>query len=92
MAKPLLSFGPETVADDEQQIADGYRGGWKVPTIAAVVLGATAHYSETKFVVAVAAFFIVAAVCFAEGRLYDLCIRLRRTNILLRDQSQRDAD
>jgi hypothetical protein len=83
MAKALLSFGAETMADDEQQIADGYRAGWKAPVIAGVVLGATAYFSDTKDVVAVGAFLIVAAVCTVEGRLYDLCLRLRRTNILL---------
>ena len=28
MAKPLLSLAPENMAEDEQQIAKGYRKGW----------------------------------------------------------------
>jgi hypothetical protein len=54
--------------------------------MAAILLGIAAYSQDTKWVVAVSAFCIVSAICAAESRLYDLCIRQRRTNIPLSRQ------
>src|SRR5262245_22776526 len=86
MSKPLLSVAPENMAEDEHRIADGYRSSWKYSFVAGGTLGVVAHYAETKWVVAVAAFLIISVLLGLEGRLHDLCIRLRRATMLLRDE------
>jgi len=93
MAKGLLGFAPKDMGDDEQTIADGYRSSWKVSIVAAAIIGAATYYGEVKHVVAAGAFITFVAVTAAEGRLYDLCIRLRRTNELLRAKaSEREGN
>ena len=84
----LLSVAPENMAEDEQHIARGYRSGWKTLMVAAAIMFGTAHFAtEIKWVVAVGFVLVVAVIIEAEGRLYDLCIRLKRTNSLIQDST-----
>jgi hypothetical protein len=85
--KQLLSVAPETMEEDEHKIADGYR------TRSLVYLGFVplilAFFFELKFVVAAGIVIAVLALNDISARLYDLCIRLRRTNVLLNNLSKR---
>ncbi len=83
MTTTLLSVGAKTPEEDEHQIAHGYRKSWQMIFGAACVLGLTAHFGDMKEVIAAGALLTVWAVVNAEARLYDLCIRMRRTNFLL---------
>jgi hypothetical protein len=80
----LHSVGPETMGEDEHKIGKGYQT-WLAPVYGAIPL-AVAYFADTKWVVA--AGFAVAIPLLHElgGRLHDLCIRLRRTNILISGQ------
>ena len=78
------------MAEDEERIGEGYRSGHWAQMVVVMVLVITAFYFETKFVVAAAAICIFTAQQKAEARLFDLCIRLRRTNQLL--SARIDAD
>jgi len=83
MNKPLTSVAPENMAEDEQQIGRGYRSGWMTSVVIWAIIFATAHFAELKWVVAVGFACVAVMVNAAENRLYDLCIRLRRTNTVL---------
>ena len=78
----LLSVGPESASDDERVIAKGYTS--LAPHIVAVILLALAAYSGSTKELIFSGFFVMIFIgLFIEARLHDLCIRLRRTNILL---------
>lgn len=80
----LLSVGPESPSDDERVIAKGYTN--YMPHIGALIPLALAYYfGTTKELILAGLVVIVFIGLFVEGRLHDLCIRLRRTNILLTD-------
>jgi hypothetical protein len=80
----LLSVGPEDMAADEHKIGKGYQlwAAWLYPAIPIAV----AAYGDTKWVVATGFAVLIAQGSEAGGRLHDLCIRLRRTNILLNEK------
>jgi hypothetical protein len=83
----LHTVGPANAVEDERVIGAGYqdwltRALWVVPII-------VASFADTKWVVAVgfgAMLLMLHQVC---GRLHDLCIRSRRTNIILGNQGPR---
>ncbi len=81
----LHTVGPETMAEDEQKIGKAYMT-WLAPFLLFGPLVAI-RYLDQKLVV----WFCVGATLLLlheiGGRLHDLCIRLRRTNILLRNQN-----
>lgn len=82
----LWSIGPKDMADDEQKIGSGYKPYLLLilPLIPLVI----AEFSvDLKWVIAVGFAIIIAQLGEAGGRLYDLCIRLRRTNLLLAQRS-----
>ena len=81
MKTPLFTVAPETSADDERVIAVGYQR-WITPLLVALPLG-TAYFAEMKWVIAVGFATLLVVSHESGGRLYDLCIRLRRTNALL---------
>jgi hypothetical protein len=87
MKTPLLSVGAETAEDDEHVIASGYQ------TWLALVLGAVpfivASFAETKWVIASGLAAVIVLAHETTGRLHDLSVRLRRTNLLLRESLQR---
>jgi hypothetical protein len=83
MTTELLSVGPEDMGEDEQRIAAGYRNGWRAPIGSALLIFGVAYFSELKWVLAVGFVSLVIAINGTESRLYDLCIRIRRTNVLL---------
>jgi hypothetical protein len=78
----LLSIGPEAPSDDERVIATGYTS--YAPHICALILLALVYnFGSTKELIAAGLVVMVFIGLFLEGRLHDLCIRLRRTHILL---------
>jgi hypothetical protein len=81
MKAPLTSVGPSNFADDEHTITRGYQR-WLTPFLIAIPL-AVASFLDTKWVVAVSASVVIGMAHEAGGRLHDLCIRNRRTNLLL---------
>lgn len=81
----LHSVGPSTPSEDEQVIGAGYKI-WLAPLMIAAPF-VTAYFADTKWVVAVGFAVVISLSNEAGGRLHDLCIRLRRTNILLSNQN-----
>jgi hypothetical protein len=80
----LLSVGPSDSAQDEQVIGAGYqRFAGLLIAAAPLVL---AEFVSTKWLIAICAALALAELHEAGGRLHDLCIRLRRTNLLLRTE------
>lgn len=75
-----LHIGTETMHDDERHIGKGYQK-WLSPFL---VIGplAAAYYLEQKWVVAIGIGAVLVMLHEIGGRLHDLCIRQRRTNIL----------
>jgi hypothetical protein len=79
----LLSVGPETEADDEQVIARGYKAWLPMLILVTVVLG-VAWFTNVKWVLAAGFAVVIGLAHQMDGRLHDLCVRVRRTNLLLR--------
>ena len=78
----LLSVGPESVVDDERVIARGYKSWFLLlPTIGPM---AVAWFADAKWVLAVGFALVTPLIPHPDGRLHDLFIRVRRTNLLLR--------
>jgi len=75
----------DTEADDEKFISKGYQR-WLAPFLAAIPV-AVAGYADTKWVVASGFLVVIMLLHEIGGRLYDLCIRVRRTNLLLKVNS-----
>ena len=69
------------MAEDAIRIGKGYRS-WGTGLLAALPV-IVADFAEVKWVVAAAAFSLGVALYEANGRLHELCIRARRTKILL---------
>lgn len=86
----LLSYGPETMPEDEETIAKGYRQGqyYALAATAAPLVGA--YYLDTKGVIAIGLSVALVLLNDMGSRLYDLCIRLRRTNILIKERNDID--
>ena len=85
----LLSVGPQDMREDEHVIGRGYLLG--ANSILFLIPLGVAYFADVKWVVA--AGFAVALPMLNEvgGRLHDLCIRLRRTNILISSQMARKS-
>jgi hypothetical protein len=73
------------MSEDEHVIGKGYQLGLNLLLMAAPL--GVAYFSDIKWVVATG--FAVAFPMLNEigGRLYDLCIRMRRTNILISEKT-----
>jgi hypothetical protein len=69
--------------EDEHAIGRGYRA-WMLPVVMNIPF-AVAYFADTKWVIASGLFVLFAMVHEIGGRLHDLCIRIRRTNLLLND-------
>jgi hypothetical protein len=82
---PLLSVSPKTMTEDEHTIAAGYRKGWQLTLAAAAPVAIVAYFWDVKWTIVVAAAVVIGTLNQAEGRLYDLCIRVKRANELLRE-------
>lgn len=80
----LHTVGPADMGEDEHKIGAAYQT-WMTLLLAAAPL-ATAYFFDTKWVIAVGFAAALAQLHEAGGRLHDLCIRLRRTNIMIRDK------
>lgn len=78
------TVGPKNPAEDEQRIASGYRS-WVMLALAGTPTIA-AYFFDTKTVLAVGFGLLLALLWEIGGRLHDLCIRHRRTNLLLTEQ------
>jgi hypothetical protein len=82
----LLSVSPKTMGEDEQTIGRGYKKQGSM-IVGLMVLGAIGHFLDLKDVVAAGFLMVIGAMSFAEARLYDLCIRLKRSNHLQFDDA-----
>lgn len=82
----LLSVAPTSISEDELTIARGYKN--KMSAIAALIPLVTLWFTHDVAVIAAVGFAMVCGLLnFSEARLYDLCIRLKRTNTLLLNQN-----
>jgi hypothetical protein len=75
------------MAEDERVIGKGYQ--LTVGQFYALVPFGVAYFADVKWVVAASAAILIALTHESGGRLHDLCIRLRRTNLLLRSGNSR---
>lgn len=80
----LHTVGPSDMGEDEHKIGKAYQT-WLGPVLM-VVPFVVANYADIEWVVATGFAVLMLQQHESGGRLHDLCIRLRRTNILLRDQ------
>lgn len=84
----LLSVSPKTMSEDEHVIAKGYKKQTGI-TLFIILAGFASTYLDLKYVVAAGCLIIFGAVTFCEARLYDLCIRLKRSNHLAQDNAEK---
>jgi hypothetical protein len=82
----LHTVGPSTATEDEHKIGSGYQT-WLAPIYVAAPL-AGVQYLDMKWVIGMAIGAALLNLHEIGGRLHDLCIRLRRTNILLGGQNR----
>ncbi len=73
---------PDTMHDDEKFIRSAYSMRLTGYALAIAPLAA-AIFLDPKWVVAVGFAVLVLNVDWVEARLYDLCVRSRRANLLL---------
>jgi hypothetical protein len=85
----LHTIGPTDMGEDEHKIGAAYQT-WMGPFLVVAPL-ATAYFFDTKWVIAVGFAVALAQLHEAGGRLHDLCIRLRRTNIMIRERFQTET-
>jgi hypothetical protein len=78
----LHTVGPETVHDDERAIGKAYMT-WAAPLYLVGPVIAS-HYLPAQDVAFVCVGLALVNLHEIGGRLHDLCIRARRTNILIR--------
>jgi hypothetical protein len=84
----LLSVSPTTMAEDEHAIAAGYKKQVGV-TVFIVIAACLSAYLDLKYVVAFGFVLTFGALTFCEARLYDLCIRLKRSNHLAHENREK---
>lgn len=80
----LHTVGPEDMAADEQKIGKAYQ--LHLALVYAAIPFGVAYFCDLKWVVAASAAVVIAQAHESGGRLHDLCIRLRRTNLLLKER------
>ena len=80
----LHTVAPENMSEDERVIGNGYKLGRG--SLFGAIPVAFASFSDAKWVIAIGLGVIIVMLWEAGGRLHDLCIRLRRTNILISSQ------
>jgi hypothetical protein len=86
----LLSVGPTTVGEDEEVIGKSYRL-WPQYLVPAVIPLGVAWFADAKWVIAAGFALIIMLAPQIDGRLHDLCVRMRRTNLLLREIRGNDS-
>jgi hypothetical protein len=86
----LHTVGPIDTGEDERVIGRAYQT-WLTPVYFAAPLVA-AHYVDLKWVVAWGIGVALAQLHETGGRLHDLCIRLRRTNLILAERRASQTD
>jgi hypothetical protein len=71
-----------TTADDETFIARSY---WQPIGVGLLILAplGVAYYADTKWVLAVGIGVMLIMLNEIAARLYDICIRVQRTNLIL---------
>jgi hypothetical protein len=79
-----LTHGPEDMAADERTIAKGYEKTFGMLAVAIVGMAGAAWWGDIEVVIAAGVILLAYLLLQIEARLYDLCIRHRRTNALLR--------
>jgi hypothetical protein len=83
-----LFHGPETRKEDEEWIAKSYRQGWTFSSVGIAAMAAAAVYGETRIILAIGFAGLFLLINEIASRLYDLCIRLRRTNNILSERKE----
>ncbi len=83
----MQTVGPQNAFEDEMKIGKGYQT-WLSPILLIAPFLALRFFDPVPILVMVSG---VALMLLHEigGRLHDLCIRARRTNILLRDAAMK---
>ena len=81
----LHTVGPANMGDDEHNIGKAYQT-WLAPFYAIGPVAAV-HFLPVRDVAFVCVGLALLNLHEIGGRLHDLCIRHRRTNILLHDQA-----
>lgn len=81
----LHTVGPADVYEDERVIGKGYTHAVGMLAVIPLVV---AYFADTKWVMASGLAVLIPMTNEAGGRLHDLCIRLRRTNLILRDHQK----
>lgn len=82
----LHTVGPENMVEDEHRIGKGYHL-WLLPILFGAPILATKFFEE-KWVIAFSIGAALSMLHEISGRLHDLCIRLRRTNLLLSENER----
>ena len=77
----MRTVGPETPHEDEMRIGKAYQT-WLSP-ILLISQCLALQFFEPEAILAVVSGVALVLLHEAGGRLHDVCIRLRRTNILL---------
>ena len=83
----IRSSAVHEMADDEKKIGQGYRK-WQ-SLVPAAIIGLTWREGDTKDLIAVGLFLGFYYLDQIEARLFDLCVRIRRTNLLLSAPKER---
>lgn len=78
---------PATMNDDERAIGSNYSGlRWLLGFAMAAAPTIAVYYADWKLAFAIASFTVIGLLNEIGARLYDLCIRHRRTNLLLAER------
>jgi len=81
----LHTIGPQSMIEDEHKIGRAYQT-WLGPLYLLAPFAVAAYAPDVKWLVAAGFAGVLANLHECGGRLHDLCIRVRRTNILISDQ------
>ncbi|QNN68242.1 hypothetical protein H9L13_05035 [Sphingomonas lutea] len=73
--------------EDEHKIGSAYQT-WLMPVYVAAPFAVANWVEDTRWLIALGVAGGLAMLHEIGGRLYDLCIRLRRTNILLAERAK----
>lgn len=82
----LHTVGPADMAEDEHKIGKAYQT-WLISVYMFVPFAIAAYVPDIKWLIAYGIAALTMNAHESGGRLHDLCIRLRRTNLLI---SRRD--
>ena len=85
--KPGRRITPDSPDDDETSIAAGRKD--VVAMLLVILPFGVAWFADAKWVMAAGFAAVIFLLNDADARLYDLCMRIRRINRLIREQRGR---